>query len=289
MHAADLPLKHGYTLGAVDHLAKAAVNMAGQYASDYLDRLDAAYGAIVVHLYEAPHWPTRYALLQAGATAVNRMVEADLRTRGYRRANGYSGAMSAPGFVTYWWGQSGPTPSPENAVVERIAIDQIRKRLTPTQMSAVAALALTGDHVAAAELLGVPPGTYATRLRQARITALSLWHEGETPVRQSIDRRVGRRGERPTHCPQGHEYTPDNVYLTQGRSSPRCKQCVKDAAAARRAGQASPSRELRPCGTYAAYWRHRRRGEPIDPACQAAADAYKEQLRLSRRKQVADA
>lgn len=31
------------------------------------------------------------------------------------------------------------------------------------------------------------------------------------------------------------------------------------------------SRELSPCGTAAAYERHRRRGEPIDDACKAAA------------------
>lgn len=37
-----------------------------------------------------------------------------------------------------------------------------------------------------------------------------------------------------------------------------------------------PPRTLKPCGTYAAYRRHQRNGEPIDQACY---DAYLEQQR----------
>lgn len=33
-------------------------------------------------------------------------------------------------------------------------------------------------------------------------------------------------------------------------------------------------RELQPCGTYAAYQRHWRKGEPIDEACRQAASGY---------------
>jgi hypothetical protein len=32
--------------------------------------------------------------------------------------------------------------------------------------------------------------------------------------------------------------------------------------------------ELKPCGTHAAYYRHRRRGEPACPPCLAAHSAY---------------
>lgn len=40
-----------------------------------------------------------------------------------------------------------------------------------------------------------------------------------------------------THCPQGHEYTPDNVYLSDGYR--KCRTCVKrrvNAAHARKRG-----------------------------------------------------
>lgn len=227
MKTADVELPHGYTLGQVDHLAKAAVNMAGVYASDYLDRLDAAYGAIVIALYEAPHWPTRYDLIRTGANAVSRLVESDLRTRGYRRGNGYNGAGSAPGFAVYWWDHSAAVPSPEDRIVDRIAAGQVLAPLTPVLLSAIAALAAAGDHLAATELLGVPRSTFADRLHRARVAVLRRWHEGETPCRQSVDRRVGRR-VRPTHCPAGHEYTPENSYMTRGRTSPRCRCCVLD-------------------------------------------------------------
>lgn len=34
------------------------------------------------------------------------------------------------------------------------------------------------------------------------------------------------------------------------------------------------ARQLQPCGTPAAYQRHRHRGEPIDDACRVAVNAY---------------
>jgi hypothetical protein len=45
-------------------------------------------------------------------------------------------------------------------------------------------------------------------------------------------------------------------------------------------------RPLRPCGTHAAYWRHKKRGEPIDLQCLYAERAY-QRARKSNRRQVA--
>lgn len=36
-----------------------------------------------------------------------------------------------------------------------------------------------------------------------------------------------------THCPQGHEYTPDNIYLSNNRRT--CKKCAVERAQARKA------------------------------------------------------
>jgi len=52
--------------------------------------------------------------------------------------------------------------------------------------------------------------------------------------------------------------------------------------AARKAGPAA-KRELRPCGTWAAYRRHLRRCEPIDDACRKAATAYVMAQRAARK------
>lgn len=43
-------------------------------------------------------------------------------------------------------------------------------------------------------------------------------------------RRAERWELRKTHCPQGHEYAPDNLYMSKNRR--HCKTCVKARAAA---------------------------------------------------------
>lgn len=41
--------------------------------------------------------------------------------------------------------------------------------------------------------------------------------------------------------------------------------------------------ELKPCGTPAAYWRHKRRREPVDAACRAAHARYRTARSRDRR------
>lgn len=245
MTAVDCPLPYGYALSDVHGMAHAAVKLAGRYASDYTDRLDAAYGAIVIALYEAPHWPQRHDLVRTGAAAISRMVEADLRHRGYRDRNAFNGGGSAPRFAAYWWGAN-TTPSPEERVVNRVAAAQVLALLSPTQLSAVAALAVTGDHAEAVTMLDVPRGTYVARLGRARRIVLTWWHEGETPRKPPIDRRSGPRRPRATHCRNGHERTPDNVYRCRGRAD-RCRQCVQESQARGRARKKAPD-SIPECG-----------------------------------------
>jgi hypothetical protein len=45
------------------------------------------------------------------------------------------------------------------------------------------------------------------------------------------DRELGHHNNRKTHCPQGHEYTPENTYLIRG--SRLCKTCAKGKASDR--------------------------------------------------------
>lgn len=47
-------------------------------------------------------------------------------------------------------------------------------------------------------------------------------------------------------------------------------------------------RELKPCGTWAAYNRHRRRGEPIDAACAEAARVQKNERVSAKRAETAE-
>lgn len=289
---ADAVLAHGYTLSQVHHMAKAAVNLAGVYACDYLDRLDTAYGAIVVYLYEAPHWPTRHALIRSGAQAVSRMVEKDLRQRGYRRGNGFAGAGSAPRFAAYWDAYL-VAPSHETRIVERVAVRQVLPRLTPRETQAVAALAAAGDYQAAADALHMNPSTFNDTIRRARRRILALWHEGETPRRQrTADIRIGNRvSGRATHCRKGHPYSPPTLAVQARAARVRggyCPTCRQERKAAKEAGTYQ-TRTLQPCGTHAAWRRHQRQGTEVDAACLAARDAYLADYREQKRQRIAHA
>lgn len=225
MTTPDLTLAHGYTLAQVHQLAKTATTIAGRYASDYLDRYDAAYGAILIHLYEAPHWPTRHDLTASGAQAVHDLVNAAYHLRGYRNSRADHGPGSAPHYAAYW--APHVTPSPETRIVEQTAIQQILPALTPREALAIATLAATGDYEQAAQLAGMHPTTYRGAVTRARRRALALWHEGETPVSPRPDRRVwSRTAVRPTHCPAGHRYDEANTYRNGRNGSYRCRACA---------------------------------------------------------------
>jgi hypothetical protein len=44
-----------------------------------------------------------------------------------------------------------------------------------------------------------------------------------------------------------------------------------------------PVRVPKPCGTYAAYRRHQRNGEPVDAACRAAYNGHQREMYRRRR------
>lgn len=87
-------------------------------------------------------------------------------------------------------------------------------------------------HRATYELLigPIPDGLVIDHL--CRVRACVNPHHME-PV---TDRENRRRGAAViTHCPQGHEYTPDNTYIKPQTGTRNCRRC---AAAARRAWKA---------------------------------------------------
>lgn len=89
-----------------------------------------------------------------------------------------------------------------------------------------------------------------------------------------------RHGKHPqaskTHCDQGHEFTPDNIYW-RGHHR-RCKTCHRGG---------KPAYEPFGCGTRAAYVRHRNHGEQPCAPCRAANSAYSVVLRQRRNKVAA--
>lgn len=79
-----------------------------------------------------------------------------------------------------------------------------------------------------------------------------------------------------THCKHGHEYTPENTYVQRngGRSCRACSRRYSREWAARNVPR--KPRVLQPCGTVAAYERHRQRGERCAECRAAKAVAERE-------------
>jgi hypothetical protein len=54
--------------------------------------------------------------------------------------------------------------------------------------------------------------------------------------------RAGWRNAEKTHCPQGHEYTEDNIYMVNDGKSRKCKRCAKESGAV-----SAKNRPVKPC------------------------------------------
>lgn len=225
-------LRWGYTLADLNRLARIAAYAARARWVDLSDRYDTSWSAIAEHLYATDTAPSERDLVDVALTACARTAEDELHTYGFTKGDVHAGVGSMARWVTYWsW--VARTPTPEDLVVDRMAVRQILPTLTHSQRQAVGALAALEDHAAAARALGLTDGAYLRRLSTARARVRALWVEGETPrgaYRQ--DKRVRARGEVPaTHCAQGHEWTEANTRIRRSGFR-QCKAC-SDAAARR--------------------------------------------------------
>lgn len=184
------PIRHGWTLADLDKLARSVVsnNRAWWPAGDREDLYAAAWHGIVEALCEADESPHRTELMEAGRRALAEDVKASMRHHGART----DGTNNGLKFAMYWRWNGRTTPSPENGIVERLALEQILAALTPRQREAFTALAAMDDYPSAARLLDIADQTYRSLLGRARGTFRELWHEGEIPsAHWGCDRRAG--------------------------------------------------------------------------------------------------
>lgn len=188
-------LWHGHTLTTIDDIARTAAYIAyGKYILDPTDRYHTAWSAIVELLATSPEPPTRGDLIYGGAHAVSRAGRDYRRSWGMGRNTG-SGEGDMPSYARYWELARRATPSPEAAIVDRMALHQIWPRLSLTHRQVLHALAIhDGDHVAAAGSLGKTVGAFRTHLKSARAAYRALWHEHETPSR--MWGKSGQSGQR---------------------------------------------------------------------------------------------
>lgn len=198
MRALDQELRYGYTLADLNRLARVAVAKAHARGMDYTDRYDTAWSAIAETLCEAPARPDSGSLILTGMGAVRDVVRVHLATRGYDQRDPYGGQGSAPKWAQYWAMHRHPTGSPENAIVDLLALTQIWAALTPVNRRALQALADMGDPHTAAAHLEMTHGSYTQRLVRARKQFLELWHEHETPSRLWGKDRYGCTGRTAT-------------------------------------------------------------------------------------------
>ena len=175
------PLRFGYTLTELDDIAATAA--ATVHHRSHLNRdirVQAAWEAITTHLYATDQAPTRHTLLTLAWTAIRHEARADCAFRGWQP--GYH-ATTRPGFERYWALAANPHPSPEAAVVDRLALAQIWPRLRPRHRQLLLALAAHDDYTQAAQAVGLKYHSYLSALSRARRAFLALWHEHETPSR----------------------------------------------------------------------------------------------------------
>lgn len=189
-------IRYGYTLGDLDRLARSSVGTAWARGVDYRDRYDAAWHAIAELLYSADERPTPRDLKVAGTTAVNQLGQDEARHHGFDRHNPDAGTEGRPRFQRYWTLLGRATPSPEDRIVDRLALAQIWPALSRTHRRTLLALAVHDDHVLAAAAIDRNSITYRAHLKNARAAYRALWHEGETPSRmwgRSMGSLAGQR------------------------------------------------------------------------------------------------
>jgi len=186
-------IRWGWTLADLDGLARTVVsnNRTWWPAGDRDDLYAAAWHGIVEALYTADSEPRRVDLMEAGRRALAADVKATMRHHGARRDSTNNGLK----YAQYWEWAGRAVPSPENGIVERLALQQILPALTDGQLAAIYALAASGSYTEAARRVG-SEGGLKSQLMKGRRRFRELWHEGETPSRHwGCDRRAGTTRE----------------------------------------------------------------------------------------------
>lgn len=181
---------HGLTMDDLHRLANESLRADRWQTPRYLDeRFAAAWHAIVVHLCTTAGAASHINLIDAGVRASHAAVRQAEQFHGRTRYG-----TCGPNFGRYWYDAQAARslPSQEDVLTLR-ALVQIVSALTGIQRDALFAYAATGDKQAAAERLGLKPGTYNKRLRQARTAAASLWFDHEAPPPLGRTRRPGAR------------------------------------------------------------------------------------------------
>jgi len=196
MTAHDTPLRFGYTLGDVAAATTSALQRSGPMGSGYAERYEVAWPGVVEHLYAAETAPTFWELAFAGQQAIRTWLNQEAHSHGVAPRRGRDHNPDMPRVAMYWLDMH-TIPSPENAIVERLALAQSLADLGPAEREALLATAAHGSGRVAARALGIADRTFNTLVTRARRHVEASWLAGETPVRRAVRPRQPTASLRP--------------------------------------------------------------------------------------------
>jgi hypothetical protein len=189
---ASTELRHSYTLDSLQRLAHFAARRKLWHGGLALpERAEIALSAMAEHLYASDQPPAASELIHTGWKAISEHLNQRSQFQGHDTSDRYA-ATTRPRFETYWRDAARHSLSPEDRIIERLALAQIWPHLRLVHQQALTALAVHGDYQQAATALGEPYATFKSQVSRARREFLELWHEGEVPSRPWVrDRRAG--------------------------------------------------------------------------------------------------
>jgi hypothetical protein len=173
----------------------------------YDERADAVRFAILEHLLTATYRPDLRDLVATGKKAIRRQVQAEEHWSGISLTRtGVAPGPPMPRFLRYWHSATTPTRSPEDPIVDTLALRQIWPKLTNQQRAALVAPAMHDDYHKAAAELGTAYHTLVSHLFNARRQFLRWWYQHEIPSRPwAADRRKRDPAAGPSyHTPIGN-------------------------------------------------------------------------------------
>lgn len=171
-------LPHGWTLDDLVYVTRYIVHTHRPQILDRDEAHDVVAVELLTRLYAEPE-PTRPELFKIGHRA---LAAANSKEMSHQGLDGQEGHR--PRWATYWRGARMVAAPFEDSVLDRIAVLQVWDELSPRHQETLSALIEAGDNTTAAKLLGIPRGTWGTRLKYARDQARELWFWPETPGRQ---------------------------------------------------------------------------------------------------------